>query len=220
MTRLGASVSDAHGKGVRFRTVPIRGPFHALWGTCVQHSSLGKPPSTGRPLSSAHVASASVARITRTAAVLDVRRRPRAVMYGLSLEYALAVRALAAEEGRGGCVDPVIAGDRVLARLRDQLLLWFGPDGVYALFARAIDRASAVHPVLVDVRPIPQGGRHLDRVGRTVRGDRTECLREALVVFLATLFALLARLIGQDLVVLVTNQAWPGGETNRIAPSS
>jgi hypothetical protein len=135
----------------------------------------------------------------------------------VSPEYALAMRALAAEEHRGGRIDPVIAGDRALARLREQLLLWFGPDGVHALYARAINRAAVVHPMLVDVRPIPQEGRHLDRITNPVPADRVEYVREALVMLLATLFALLSRLVGHDLVVLVTNQIWPadGGRDDR-----
>jgi hypothetical protein len=135
----------------------------------------------------------------------------------VSPEYALAMRALAAEEMRGAA-GPVTAGDRALARLREQLLLWFGPDGVHALFARAINRAAVVHPLLADVRPIPEEGRHLDRLASPVpAAEREEYVREALVMLLATLFALLGRLVGHDLVVLVTSQIWPtdGGRDDR-----
>jgi hypothetical protein len=141
----------------------------------------------------------------------------------VSPEYALAMRALAAEESRGGPIDPVVAGDRALARLRDQLLLWFGPDGVHALFARAINRAAVVHPMLTDVRPIPQEGRHLDRIGGPIPAERVEYVREALVMLLATLFALLGRLVGHDLVMLVANQTWPpdeGRDDRQIEPRS
>jgi hypothetical protein len=135
----------------------------------------------------------------------------------VSPEYALAVRALTMEARRGGTEDPVAAGERTLARLREQLMLWFGPDGVHALFARAINRAAVVHPMLADVRPIPQDGRQLDRIHSPVSPDRVEYVREALVMLLATLFALLGRLVGHDLVVLVTNQSWPadGGNDDR-----
>jgi hypothetical protein len=135
----------------------------------------------------------------------------------VSPEYALATRALAMEESRGNPNDPVGAADRALGRLRDHLVLWFGPDGVRALFARAISRAAVVHPMLADVRPSPQDGRHLDRITAPVPDERAEYVREALVMLLATLFALLSRLVGNDLVVLAANQIWPidGGRDDR-----
>jgi hypothetical protein len=135
----------------------------------------------------------------------------------VSPEYALAMRALATEERRDDSGDPVAAGDRALGRLRDHLMLWFGPDGVRALFARAISRAAVVHPILADVRPSPQDGHHLDRIATHVPDERMEYVREALVMLLATLFALLSRLVGHDLVVLAANQIWPadGGRDDR-----
>jgi hypothetical protein len=102
-----------------------------------------------------------------------------------------------------------VAGEQVLGRLREQLLLWFGPDGVHALFARAINRAAAVHPILADVRASPHDGRHLDRLTSPAHAAGAEDAREALLVLVATLFALLARLVGHDLVQLVTTQIWP-----------
>jgi hypothetical protein len=135
----------------------------------------------------------------------------------VSPEYALAMRALALEERRGHSGDPVAAADRALGRLGDHLVLWFGPDGVRALFGRAISRAAIVHPMLADVRPGPHDGRHLDRIATPVPAERVEYVREALVMLLATLFALLARLVGHDLVVVATNQIWPadGGRDDR-----
>jgi hypothetical protein len=134
----------------------------------------------------------------------------------VSPEYALATRALAAEESQGNSHDPVAAADRALGRLRDHLVLWFGPDGVRALFARAISRAAVVHPMLAEVRPSPQAGRHLDRIVAPEPDERAEYVREALVMLLATLFALLSRLVGHDLVVLAANQIWPdGGQDDR-----
>jgi hypothetical protein len=130
-----------------------------------------------------------------------------------SPEYAFAARALAAEEeAPGGAADPMAAGERALGRLRGQLLMWFGPDGVHALFARAINRAATVHPMLAAVRPTPENGRHLDRVAcMAPEGPAAADAREALLVLLATLFALLARLVGHDLVQLMTTQIWPLG---------
>jgi hypothetical protein len=141
----------------------------------------------------------------------------------VSPEYALATRALAMEERRDDAGDLLTAGDRALGRLRDHLVLWFGPDGVRALFARAISRAAVVHPVLEGVRPNPHDGRHLDRIGAPVPAERVEYVREALIMLLATLFALLSRLVGPDLVVLAANQIWPadGGQDDRqIEPRS
>jgi hypothetical protein len=145
------------------------------------------------------------------------RDRGRQVTDTVSPEYALATRALAMEESRGDPGDPVAAGDRALGRLRDHLVLWFGPDGVRALFARAISRAAVVHPMLAEVRPSPQDGRHLDRIATPAPGERTEYVREAMVMLLATLFALGSRLVGHDLVVLAANQIWPvdGGRDDR-----
>ena len=131
----------------------------------------------------------------------------------MSPEYALAARALAAEElGLTGSGDPVAAGERALARLRQQLLLWFGPDGVHALFARAINRAAVVHPMLAAVRPSPHDGRQLDRLIHRPSATGDDDAREALTMLLAAVFALLARLVGSDLVELVTTQIWPEDE--------
>jgi hypothetical protein len=185
---------------------------------CVHRDYIGTLPRCRalrlRPL---HAISASLRRRTPPSAAADVRNRTRQVTDTVSPEYALAMRALAAEEMRGGALDPVAAGDQALRRLREQLLLWFGPDGVHALFARAINRAAVVHPMLVDVRSVSHDGRHLDRLPRPVPAERAEYVREALVMLLATLFALLGRLVGHDLVVLVTNQIWPadGGKDDR-----
>jgi hypothetical protein len=137
----------------------------------------------------------------------------------VSPEYALAMRALTTEASRVASGDPIAAAEQALARLREQLILWFGPDGVQALFARAINRAAIVHPVLADVRPAPHNGRQLDRIPTPVPPERIESVREALVMLLSTLFALLGRLVGHDLVELVTGQIWPpdGGQNDRQA---
>jgi hypothetical protein len=129
-----------------------------------------------------------------------------------SSEWTLAERAFAAEEARvGTSPDPVETGEQVLQRLREQLALWFAVDGYQALLARAAHRTQASYPVVGDVRALARDGRHLDDIRDRARGQDPAAIREALVALLATLFAILTRLVGEDLVTRLIHQIWPDG---------
>ena len=131
-------------------------------------------------------------------------------MSGASIERTLAELVLACERARhAGAADSLVAGEEALRLLSERLILWFGEDGVRALMARAINRASVNYPVLADVRPAPLDGRQLDRLGDGDGADASESLREALVELLRNLFVLLSRLLGIDLVSRLVSQVWP-----------
>jgi hypothetical protein len=120
---------------------------------------------------------------------------------------ALAAQLLDTAERRAPAPrDLLLVGDVLLLQLSELLGLWFGADGVQALFARAINRASTEHPMLAEVRSAPLEGCHLDGVRSRSRIESPEALREALLHLLTTLLALLARLVGEDLVLLVVRQ--------------
>jgi hypothetical protein len=129
-----------------------------------------------------------------------------------SSEWSLAERAFAAEEARvGASPEPVPVAERVLRRLRDQLVLWFALDGYQALLARAVHRTQASYPVVAGVRAQPQDGRHLDDIRDRAQEHDPAALREALLALLAALFAILTRLVGEDLVTRLIHQIWPDG---------
>jgi hypothetical protein len=121
-------------------------------------------------------------------------------------ERALAERVLACERNRqSASADEVLVAEEVLRHLRGRLILWFGEDGVRSLVARAISRAELDHPMLADVRSAPHDERQLDRLP-SAGGPQ---LHDALVELVGTLFALLGRLLGMDLVSRTIYQIWP-----------
>ena len=131
-----------------------------------------------------------------------------------SLERTLAEQVLACEQARhASAAGLMVAGEEALRLLRARLVLWFGEDGVHALVARAINRASVNYPMLADVRPTPLDGRQLDRLGEVTAAGGSEPVRDALVELLGTMFVLLSRLLGIDLVSRLVSQIWPESVT-------
>jgi hypothetical protein len=128
-------------------------------------------------------------------------------------ERALAERVLACERNRqSASTDSVLVAEEVLRHLRARLVLWFGEDGVRSLVARAISRAETDHPILADVRPAPLDERQLDRLSAAEERE----VHEALVELVGTLFTLLARLLGMDLVSRTIYQIWPEAASQHL----
>jgi hypothetical protein len=105
-------------------------------------------------------------------------------------------------------------GDVVLTRLQDQLLGWFGPDGVNALVVRALDRTRSVSPVLDRLHHPKRGTLRLSAItedSAVGNGDGltvTE-VNEAIVALVAAILTLIARLVGDDMMRHLIGQIWP-----------
>lgn len=108
-------------------------------------------------------------------------------------------------------------GERVLQKLQEHLLGWFGPDGVDALLVRALERTRMHHPLLAGVqRAAPGTLRLAGMIQPAPTKDRpdgeevSEGISEAILALLAAILALIGRLVGDDMVRHLLEQIWPG----------
>ncbi len=103
------------------------------------------------------------------------------------------------------------AGERVLQKLHDHLSLWFGAEGFSALFSRAVDRTRPQHPVLANlVHKNPSDHRVSGFIDATRTNAPAADVRQALQALIATVFALLGRLVGEKMTMRLVEQIWPG----------
>ena len=103
----------------------------------------------------------------------------------------------------------IAAAERVLGRLQEHLLRWFGPDGFHAVLSRALATARKDHPALAHVRIEPRSEARLTELAASAHMYRPAELRDALLALVAATIALLSRLIGDDLVGRLLQHAWP-----------
>ena len=103
----------------------------------------------------------------------------------------------------------IAAAERVLERLQEHLLRWFGPDGFHAVLSRALAAARKDHPALAHVRIEPRSEARLTELAASADKYQPAELRDALLALVAATLALLSRLIGDDLVRRLLQQAWP-----------
>jgi len=103
----------------------------------------------------------------------------------------------------------IAAAERVLGRLQEHLLRWFGPDGFHAVLSRALATARKDHPALSHVRIEPRSEARLTELATNAQTYRVAELHDALQALLAAMIALLTRLIGDDLVRRLLQEAWP-----------
>ena len=107
----------------------------------------------------------------------------------------------------------VAAADHVLRRLQTDLTRWFGSEGFQALLLRALDRARPGHPALAQViLRFDDGspGQHgLDGLFNNVRPCSPKETRDAFVAVIASVIALLGRLVGDDVAIRLVTQGWP-----------
>jgi hypothetical protein len=103
----------------------------------------------------------------------------------------------------------IAAAERVLGRLQEHLLRWFGPDGFHAVLSRALATARKGHPALAHVRIESRSEARLTELAANAHTYPPAELRDAMQALVATTIALLSRLIGDDLVRRLLQDAWP-----------
>jgi hypothetical protein len=111
----------------------------------------------------------------------------------------------------------IAAAERVLGRLQEHLLRWFGPEGFHAVLSRALATARKGHPALAHVRINPRGEAWLTELTANAHAYRPAELRDALVALVGATIALLSRLIGDDLVRRLLRHVWPQEAPNDTA---
>lgn len=90
-----------------------------------------------------------------------------------------------------------------------KLSRWFGVDGTNALFARALVRAQADHPVLANVRYSRQSAVCLDGLAESARIHGADAAADGVAAILTALIEVLGRLIGQDIAMRLVEQSAP-----------
>ena len=110
--------------------------------------------------------------------------------------------------------EQVAAAERVLRRLQEHLLRWFGPDGLDAMHSRALATAREGHPALTHVRIEPRREARLTELAASAHAYPPAEVADALTALIAATLALLSRLIGDDLVRRLVQQAWPEDAPN------
>ena len=103
----------------------------------------------------------------------------------------------------------IAAAERVLGRLQEHLLRWFGPDGFHAVLSRALATARKGHPALAHVRIEPRSEARLTELAASAHKYRPAEICDALLALVAATIALLSRLIGDDVVQRLLQHAWP-----------
>ncbi len=102
------------------------------------------------------------------------------------------------------------AGDRVLRKMCDHLSRWFGAEGFDALLARALNRTKPKHPIVALVLRAPRdNGPTRGFIDQTVHIEDATALMDGLVAIIASLIALLSRLLGEEMAVHLVEQIWP-----------
>lgn len=105
---------------------------------------------------------------------------------------------------------PVPAAERLLRRSFEHLAAWFGFDSIHALVSRSLAHARRGHPPLSHAHIEFDGELRIHGVAALEgAGDSVE-VRAALAALIASLFSLLERLIGEDMVARLLHQIWPG----------
>ena len=117
-------------------------------------------------------------------------------------------------ESPRAALTPVLAGDQLLGRMNEYLRRWFGPDGVDALLIRALDRTRREHPALAKVKPRERGTLSLSSVAHDDPAAWPSAVADAVVIeaviaLITTVFALIARLVGDDMTLRLVAQIWP-----------
>ena len=137
--------------------------------------------------------------------------QPRVTHVTTPSSYDETARRLLASEATASDTQEaqIAAAERVLGRLQEHLLRWFGPDGFHAVLSRALATARKDHPALAHVRIEPRSEARLTELATNARTYRLAELHDALQALLAAMIALLTRLIGDDLVRRLLQEAWP-----------
>jgi hypothetical protein len=114
----------------------------------------------------------------------------------------LTRRLIAREEGSMDApATPVAAVHAACEHVYRDLSRWVGQNGSRALFIRALAEVRAQSPILADIDIRVRSAAGLDGVSESIQTHGAPAVAGALESLLQTLLALLARLIGDDMVV-------------------
>ena len=118
------------------------------------------------------------------------------------------------------CATIVAAGERVLQRLNEHLVRWFGPDGVDALTYRAVERTQKSYPAMAQVRHQTHVPLQLTSVLEgvdAVGGPSSAELVESIASLIATILSLIGRLVGDDMTRHLVMQIWPESSGDELS---
>ncbi len=90
-----------------------------------------------------------------------------------------------------------------------ELARWVGATGTHALFARAIAQARPEHPVLAEIGLRDESDPKLQGVAEAIQAHGAAAVASALEALLVTLFELLGRLVGGDMVMRMLERRPP-----------
>jgi hypothetical protein len=110
-----------------------------------------------------------------------------------------------------GAEGAALAAAAACERICRSLTQSFGFKGSRALLTRALSRAQIEHAALREVSVSSRSDVALDGVARAAQSHGESGVVAGLETLLSALFALLARLIGSDLVARLVAQSAPGG---------
>lgn len=114
--------------------------------------------------------------------------------------------------------DSTAAAERVIQRLGEELVGWFGPYAAHSLFTRARAHVVLEHPVLavmhVGLPHLPEF-RGLKDIARVHGAEAADAGAEAI---LAALIELLSRLINDELAMVLVEQSMVNRSTDRSTP--
>ena len=121
----------------------------------------------------------------------------------------LAHEAAAAGEAGVPPAQYVEAAERVLRRLQQQLVRWFGSDGADALLIRALDRTRSAYAVLSVVQRDTIVDGRLTGVAEAAATAVPGALVDACAALIGTVLTLVGRLVGNDLAAHLVEHGWP-----------
>jgi hypothetical protein len=97
--------------------------------------------------------------------------------------------------------DAATAVQRVWARATERLRGAVGDDGYHALLGRALQRAQAQHPVLLEIRQIVDGTIDRNAIEAAAEKHGFSVVRAAIEGLLTEVIDILSSLIGADMVL-------------------
>ena len=132
---------------------------------------------------------------------------------------ALARRLIEQEESRSRSLPSAESAPlEACYRLHLNLCTWIGGIGCSALTSRALRAAESAHPVLEQLA-VGSGGRpYFERVPEAIEAYNAATLAAGLEAFLEELLVLLARFVGDDVVVSLTERTADSGQDDVDEP--
>jgi hypothetical protein len=129
-----------------------------------------------------------------------------AALSARELTRRLVARSFAPSDAPDGAAIAIHAACELACR---QLTRSLGPAGASALLVRALAQARLTHPILTEIRVGHHSDPTLDGVDAIIRTHGAPAVVAGLDSMLETLFDLLGRLIGDDMVARLVEQGAP-----------